>query len=198
LIKGEHVSFGIEEPIRRVVTQKPRVPNPTDRCDYDEVVTHEPAGRLVLIIHSGTGGRYEQRTRWNDAKVQRVEGLIGDFVAGLIRTAVVLRRQEEERKQREAEQHKLAQERAKLLKDIQEEEKKLEQFNVWVDEWERAERLRRFIAAYTEKSQSWSAENQPRYNAWIKWATRQADRIDPFVFEKPASVLDRKGELSSW
>jgi hypothetical protein len=49
-----------------------------------------------------------------------------------------------------------------------------------------------------EKYQSWSAENQPRYNAWIKWATQQADRIDPFVFEKPASVLDRKGELSSW
>ena len=198
LIKGEHVSFGIEEPIRRVVTQKPRVPNPTDRWDYDEVVTHEPAGRLVLIIHAGTWGRYEQRTRWSDAKVQRVENLIGDFVAGLIRTAVALRRQEEERKQREAEQQKLAHERAKLLKDIQEEEKKLEQFNVWVDEWQRAERLRRFIAAYTEKSQSWSAENQPRYNAWIKWATRQADRIDPFVFEKPASVLDRKGELSSW
>jgi len=198
LIKGEHVSFGIEEPIRRVVTQKPRVPNPTDHWDYDEVVTHEPAGRLVLMIHSGKGGRYEQRTRWSDAKVQRVEDLIGDFVAGLIRTAVSLRRQEEERKQREAEQQKRAQERATLLKDIQEEEKKLEQFNVWVDEWERAERLRRFIAAYTEKSQSWSAENQPRYNAWIKWATRQADRIDPFVFEKPASVLDRKGELSSW
>lgn len=85
-----------------------------------------------------------------------------------------------------------------MLKDIQEEEKKLEQFNVWADEWERAERLRRFIAAYTEKSQSWSAENHPRYNAWIKWATQQADRIDPFVFEKPAFVLGRKGQLRSW
>lgn len=103
------------------------MPNPTDRWDHDEVVTHEPEGRLVLIIHAGTWGRYEQRTRWSDAKVQRVEDLIGDFVAGLIRTAVALRRQEEERKQREAEHQKLALERAKLLKDIQEEEKKLEQ-----------------------------------------------------------------------
>jgi hypothetical protein len=101
LIKGEHVSFGIEDPIRRVVTQKPRLPNPTDRWDYDEVVTHEPAGKLVLIIHSGTWGRYERRTRWSDAKVQRVENLIADFVAGLMRTVVALRRQEEERRQRE-------------------------------------------------------------------------------------------------
>ena len=41
LIQGQRISFGIEEPIRKVVTQKPRVPNPTDRWDYDEVVTFD-------------------------------------------------------------------------------------------------------------------------------------------------------------
>lgn len=198
LVNGERVSFGIEEPIRKVVTQKPRVPNPTDRWDYDETVTHEPGGKLVLVIHSGTWGEYEQRTRWSDAKVQRIENLIADFVAGLMRTAVALRRQEEARKRREADEQKRVQERAQLQKDIQEEEKKLEQFNKWVDEWESAERLRRFIAAYVEKSSSWSAEKQPQYKAWIDWATRQADRIDPFVAEKPKSVLDRKHEVRGW
>src|SRR5438445_4516523 len=128
LINGEHVSFGIEEPIRRVVTQQTRVPNPTDRWDYDEVVTHEPAGKLALIIHSRLRGRYERRTRWRDARVQRVENLIADYVAGLMRTAVELRRQEEERKQHEAEQQKRAQDREHLRKEIQEEEEKLEQF----------------------------------------------------------------------
>lgn len=198
LINGERVSFGIEEPIRKVVTQVPRVPNPTDRWDYDETVTHEPGGKLALGIHSGAWGKSEQRTRWCDAKVQRIENLIADFVAGLMRTAVALRRQEEERQQREANEQKREQERAQLQKDIQEEEKKLEQFNKWVDEWERAERLRRFINAYAEKSRSWSAEKQPRYKEWIEWATRQADRIDPFVAEKPTSVLDRKHELRGW
>jgi hypothetical protein len=198
LINGEHVSFGIEEPIRKVVTQKPRVPNPTDRWDYDEIVTHEPAGKLMLIIHSRTSGQYEQRARWSDAKVQRIENVIADFVAGLMRTAVALRRQEEECKRREAEQQRRAQEKEQLRKDIQEEEEKLKQFNQWVDDWERAERLRRFIAAYAQKTGSWSAEKQPKYKAWIEWATRQADRIDPFISEKPASVLDRKRELGYW
>jgi hypothetical protein len=198
LINGERVSFGIEEPVRKVVTQKPRVPNPTDRWDYDETVTEEPSGKLVLIIHSETWGKYEQRTRWSDAKVQRIESLIPDFVAGLMRTAVAQRRQEEERKQREADEQRRVRDRAQLQKEIQEEEKKLEQFDKWVDDWERAERLRRFIAAYDEKSRSWSAEKQPQYKAWIEWAGRQADRIDPFVAEKPASVLDRKNELRSW
>lgn len=131
-------------------------------------------------------------------QVQRIENLIADFVAAVMRTAVALRRQEEERKQRESEQAKRAHERAQLQKDIQEEAKKLEQFNKWIDEWERAERLRRFIAAYAEKSRSWAAEKQPQYKAWIEWTTRQADRIDPFIAEKPPSVLDRKRELNWW
>jgi hypothetical protein len=198
LIDGQTVAFGIEEPIHKVVMQKARVPNPTDRWDYDEIVTQEPNGKLVLIIHSSTWGKYEQRTRWSDAKVQRIENLVPDFVAGLMRMAIAIRRQDEARKQREADEQKRIQERAQLQKDIQEEEKKLEQFNKWVDEWERAERLRRFIVAYAEKSRSWSAEKQPQYQAWIEWATRQADRIDPFVAEKPTSVLDRKSEVRGW
>lgn len=199
LIDSERVSFGIEEPVHKVVTKKPRVPNPTDSWDYEEIVAQEPSGKLVLIIHSGTCGKYEQRTRWSDAKVQRIENLIPDFVAGLMRTSIAQQRQDAERKQREADDQRRARERAQLQKDIQEEEKKLEQLNKWVDEWERAERLRRFIAAYAEKSSSWSAEKQAQYKAWIEWATRQADRIDPFVAEKPKSILDRKRELSwSW
>jgi len=195
VINEERVCFGIEEPIRRVVSQKARVPNPTDRWDYDEVVTHEPVGKLVLVIQASLWREHEQRTRWSDAKVQRVESLVGDFVAGLLRTAVAIRRQENERKQREAERDRRAREAEQLRKDIQEEEKKLEQFKQWVESWEHAERLRRFIAVYAEKTASWPAEKQPKYKAWVEWATKQADRLDPFVSEKPASVLDRKHEL---
>jgi hypothetical protein len=160
-------------------------------------ITTRSSQRNPADIHSGAWGKYEQRTRWSDAKVQRIENLVADFVAGLMRTAVALRRQEEERKQREADEQRRVQERAQLQKDIQEEEKKLEQFNKWVDDWERAERLRQFIAAYAEKSRSRQAKKQPQYKTWIEWATRQADRIDPFVAGKPASVLDRKHE-SRW
>lgn len=118
LINGEHLSFGIEEPIRRVVTQKPRVLNPTDRWDYDEVVTHEPSGKLALIIHSGTWERHEQRTKWSDAKLQRIENLIPDFVSGLMRIAVALRCREEDRKRREAEQQKRALAQLRITSEV--------------------------------------------------------------------------------
>ncbi len=45
-----------------------------------------------------------------------------------------------------------------LQKEIEEEEKKLEQFNRWFESWEGAERLRRFITAYAQKSRSAPAE----------------------------------------
>lgn len=57
VLERQGFSVGVSEQVRRVVIQKPRVPNPTDRWDYDQVVTHEPAGRLALIIHSGLCGR---------------------------------------------------------------------------------------------------------------------------------------------
>jgi len=74
---------------------------------------------------------------------------------------------EEERKRHELEQQKRAQELAQLQKDIEEEEKRLKEFNDWLEDWERAERMRQFIAAYTEKSRSWPAEKQPKYREWI-------------------------------
>ena len=110
-----------------------------------------------------------------------------------MRTAVAVRRQEDEQKQREAERDRRAREAEQLRKEIEEEEKKLEQFNEWVENWEHAERLRRFIAIYAEKSRSWPAEKQEKYKARIEWATKQADRLDPFVSEKPTSSVLRHG-----
>ena len=64
LINGEHIPFSIKELICGVVTQTPRVSNPSDRWDYDEVVTNEPVGKLVLAIPGKTWGKHEERKRW--------------------------------------------------------------------------------------------------------------------------------------
>jgi hypothetical protein len=195
LIEGQRISFGIEEPIKKVVTQKPRVPNPTDRWDYDQTVTYEPSGMLALMIYSASWQNPGLRTKWSDAKIQRIENMIPDFVAGLIRIGIVLRQDAEAKKRRELAEQRRARELEKLRKDIEEEEKKLKEFDEWLVSWERAEQMRRFIALYAAKSQSWPAEKQSKYREWIEWATREADRQDPFVLEKPSSVVDRKNEL---
>jgi hypothetical protein len=67
-----------------------------------------------------------------------------------------------------------------------------------VESWEHPELLRRFVGPYAEKFISGSAEKQTQHKAWIEWAATQADRLDPFVSEKPACVLHRKHELRAW
>ena len=197
LVNGRRVLFGIEEAIRTVVTQKPRVPHPENSWDYDRTVRYEATGVLSLNIHSDLW-LHQLRRKWTDGKRQRVEDLIPQFVAGLMRVAVVLRRQTEEQKKREEERQQREREMFKLRAQIEAEEKKLTQFNQWIDNWEKAERLRRFIAVYAEKTSKWAAERQPHYREWIEWANRQADRLDPFISDKPPSVLDRKHELGRW
>jgi hypothetical protein len=65
-----------------------------------------PQGLWQLLIHTNTWPSQGLRGKWSAAKVQRVEKLIPDFIAGLMRTAAVLRRQEEERTRRALEQKK--------------------------------------------------------------------------------------------
>jgi hypothetical protein len=57
-----------------------------------------------------------------------------------------LRRDEEGRAREERERQRREQELGELRKLIAEEEKKVEQFNLWMDNWEKAERMRRLIA----------------------------------------------------
>lgn len=195
LIQGQRISFGIEEPVRKVVTQKPRVSDPTDRWDYDQVVTFEPSGILALVIHSNSWETRTSRKRWSDAKVQRIEKLIPDFVAGLMRTAVIFRQREDERKQHQLKQQERAQELAQLREDIEEEEKKLKEFNDWIENWERAERMRRLITVYAEKSRAWPAEKHRNTASGSSGPLGRQTGLNPFVSERPASVLDRKQEL---
>ena len=196
---GCHVPFAIEEPVHKVVTSKPRVPNPTDRWDYDTVAKREPGGKLVLCINAYTWGKYEQRKRWSDAKVQRLENMVAEIVAGLMRTALSLRRQDEERKRQEAERERRARDREQLRKDIDQKEKKLAHLNESVHGWRQAELIRGFAAVYTQKVAEWPSEKRIAASAWIAWALQQADRMDPLVLEKPYSILDRKQEIArSW
>jgi hypothetical protein len=51
----------------------------------------------------------------------------------------------------------------KLREQIEAEEKKVEQFNQWIASWEKAERLRRFIAVYAEETSKWTADKQSHY-----------------------------------
>ena len=53
-------------------------------------------------------------------------------------------------------------------------------------DWQRAERIRRFVAAVRESGS--------KDTDWLDWAERQADRLDPLK-ERAKSVVDDKEEV---
>jgi hypothetical protein len=104
-----------------------------------QVVDQEPTGKLALTIYSET---WESTTRENDdGKGQGAENRIR--MASLMRTAVALRRLEEERRQRRAEKQRRAQESARTFRKRRNDSSR----SIHGRRLRHAERLRRSIAA---------------------------------------------------
>jgi len=140
--------------------------------------TFKPTGRLIFEF-KGYGAPV--RTKWRDGKRQRVEKLLHRIVEGGIRVASARRQwrdhceaqraaEEAERAHREAEQQReeAARERRQaLLEDA--------------DAFDRAARLRHYIAAIEQRANT-SAAPVPiddNLDRWLTWARSVADSIDP-------------------
>lgn len=99
----------------------------------------------------------------------------------------------------EIERRKKAQVRLVLAQQIDEEEKKVRDLDSWVTNWGRADQMRQFIIAleklWRDEGHDLSPDSQKGQR--ILWMKQQANRLDPMV-ASPASILDRKGELSRW
>ena len=99
----------------------------------------------------------------------------------------------------EIEDQKRARERAELAQQIAEENRKVKEFEGWVDSWQRARLMREFT---DELEKAWTEANHdvsrdaPKGKR-ILWMREQADRMDP-MRPSPPSILDRKRELSPW
>jgi hypothetical protein len=191
-IFGHRVSFELVERVheksRREVKETP--------TSTRTVIEYEPSGILEFRVGEyGCSGRRAFR----DGKKRRLEDLLPQCVGAFFREARDLKIRAEQAKQREIERQKKQREMAELSLLIQEEEKKVRDFEGWVTAWARAQQMRDFIAAleklWAEQGHDLSPD-APKGQR-IVWMKQQADRMDPML-PSPPSILDRKGELSSW
>jgi alkanesulfonate monooxygenase SsuD/methylene tetrahydromethanopterin reductase-like flavin-dependent oxidoreductase (luciferase family) len=90
-------------------------------------------------------------------------------------------------------------ERYGLSNQIQEEEKKVANFDSWVKSWVLANRYREFIVAlekvWAEAGHDLTTEGEKGKR--LLWMKPQADRLDPLV-ASPPSILDRKSEVNRY
>jgi hypothetical protein len=162
------------------------------RFEYD----YEPSG--MLEFHIGDDSYYSGYKTFRDGKTRKLEDLLGECIAELMFDARRQRIDVEQRKQQELEERKKEEELEQLAKLIKEEEKKIQDLNLWVENWTRAKRMRRFISALEKEWERQGIDLSPESpkGKRIVWMKEQADRLDPMI-PNPPSILDRKKELSS-
>jgi hypothetical protein len=155
---------------------------------------YQPTGRLTFRV--GASG-WTPEAVLGDGVKRRVETMVPQAIGAIMREARSLRIREEQRRQEQIAEMQRARERAALAETIQEEEKRVEELKRWTENWAQAARMRKFVSALEE---SWKGRGQDLAPGTdrgrrILWMRQQADRLDPLVVEKPASILDRQQEL---
>ncbi len=197
-VLGEWVEIGLEEHANRMdheLTQKEKdeqrkYGSPLYRPTYDFF----PNGRLVLRIKNIHSRKV--RHTWSDTAGKRLENLLNSFIVGLTNAAVDIRasRLEREREAREREERRrIAEEEERRRRQEEQRFKILEE---QVANWHRSQKIRRYVEA-VQKLAMWkynSIEPGSSLDAWIKWATRQANRLDPLIMS--FSSMSEKPEHS--
>jgi hypothetical protein len=194
---GEHVSFSISESAHQVeITPPVQRPGKYVRLATfaGKPIDYVPTGNMTLEI--ATYGD-NLRRRWNENK-HKLDDLIPDIVATLLKAAVLKRRATLTRQAEELAARKRQEEIALLRQRIEEEEKRVKKLEAEALAWERARSLRQFVLAAIDVHKVAGEEVGPdaQLGIWAAWALQYADWLDPLV-KSPRSILDGKRELAS-
>jgi hypothetical protein len=185
---GQNVPFSIVE--KAIVKDRREV---TEYSSTHTVIDYQPSGELEFRASE----EYYGYRKYRDGKKKSLEQMVSLLVGAVLREGRARLIRAEQRRLDEIEQRKKERERAELAEQIAEEEKKIKDFEGWVDSWIRARQMREFISVIEK---TWAEQNidlspdSPKGRR-IFWMKQQADRMDPMI-PSPASILDRKRELS--
>lgn len=194
-IFGENLLFGISEKIRQVRVSDPSAtPSTTGRDRF--VTKYEPTGKLSIRVLSDSN---YFTTIWSDTEQAKVETLVPECVATMMKIAVEHRRRTAKRQQEELFRKLRWEEVGRLKGEIEAEEARVARLENGAANWQRARRVREYVLEVAERRKEQGKELGPdtALGKWVVWALQQADRIDPLV-ESPVSILDREGELEGW
>ncbi len=185
-IFGQHISFTIVEKRREKSRREVQVTPTWTRSEIE----YEPNGELEFRPSGSGHGR-----KLRDGKRQRLEDLLPQCVGALLREARDRIIAAEQAKQREIERRERERARWELSQQVAAEEKKVQELELWVENWAKARQMREFIAAlerlWTQEGHDLSPEGPKGQR--IVWMKQQADRLDPML-PSPPSILDRKRE----
>jgi len=146
--------------------------------------SYAPNGKLTLRIDDIFGGNC--RKQWSDSNAT-LENRLNTVVTGMVTAAKATRAVREANERREREWKEEARRREEREQRQRQQEARVQDFEQKLAAWERAERIRAFIAAVQARAIRRDGAIAPdgELDRWIAWALRRADRTDPVVTDRP-------------
>ena len=198
--QGETVSFSITEAVTR--TERPA--KSSRHGDRESALIswytrplydYHPTGRLTFRFDGFGNGI---RMSWSDGKIQRLENVLVEAVAGGARLAVVRRQEREKRDAERREWEEAARLRRAKEEQLQAEQARQRDLLRQTKAWAEAEQLRRYIDASETQTAAnrLPTESGSAFDAWRIWAHQIADSIDPLSSVNSAeSAVQRLEQL---
>ena len=186
-VEGTVVELKISEYVRR--TNHEETPDETkarerywNRNRWDSSISYP---RIPRYDYHPTGimtvqaGRWFDR-KWNDTPRTFLEDRLDEIVADIFVLAAKIKEKNDEDARRE-ERRRLAEERYAFLSSRLENERKLlNQLEADAANWERANRIRSYVAAF-EREVFRDNDLTPELKDWLAWARAKANGLDPLV-----------------
>jgi len=135
---------------------------------------YTPTGVLTIQV-----GRWPSKS-WKDTPRKQLELRLGEVVGGILVLIQDTHAKEMEEARRAEAQRRAVARYEFLSKRRAEEIERFKKLELQANEWERAAKIRAFVAAVEEQAKA-DAEISAEQCEWIAWARAKADGLDPLV-----------------
>jgi hypothetical protein len=187
--------------LREKAKQVKNIPLTSNKEDYtsryESKVTYLPTGIMCLTMVDSRYGILEHM--WCDSGERKLEDLLPEFLVGLVDIGAgkrMIRTEEQGSELRSIAFAKKQEEQEKKLRA----EKTL-QAKLWdeAESWSKANRLRAYIEAkkHLEFEKTQSSTSSEDFRAWLDWAGKEADRIDPLHADDSPNTVSESPKPSS-
>ena len=178
-VEGESVAFSLLELIMRV----PHVLTRTEKHDphWARRWDYELTGRLCLSIDNLPNASKSKRASWTDTKIQTLENCLGDFLLRIRDASGVIKRNRFYREEFDRHYEKVLKRLEVWQRLARERKRKGRVIGGFIERWEEAQRVRRFIKAVTERIVQFELSDEKRRDVQqlLDWSTEYAASLDP-------------------
>lgn len=183
-LKEDSIPIFLKEKQNRV-DHKPTDEELKNRYSYRPPYDYVKTG----LLHFGIDSYHAKRKNWHDTDNKKIERQIGEIIIWImdaIHVEKVLREKREAEKVRRLEEERI---RLQLEERREKELEQLKLLNQYVENWHKANRIRKFVDAVEVKmSEIDEEEEREKLIVWLKWARDKADFLDPLLGKEDVAL----------